>query len=202
MDQIFAVKILVEKYLEKDRKFVAAFMDLEKAYDRVNRKGLWDTLRVYGVGGKWLEAIRSFYENTSASVRVNRELSESFNIEVGVRQECVMSPWLFNIYMDGCIREMKVRVWDVGARLNVRGVEQPLVAGLYACYTVLLAETEGMLQRIVDEFDRVCKRRKLKVNAGKSKVMVFERAKEQTINFAKPYGVGSDAIHSSLGLTD
>ncbi len=41
--------------------------------------------------------------------------------------------------------------------------------------TLLLAETEGMLQRIVDEFDRVCKRRKLKVNAGKSKVIVFEQ---------------------------
>ncbi len=38
-----------------------------------------------------------------------------------------------------------------------------------------------MLQRIVDEFDRVCKWRKLKVNVGKSRVMVFERAGEQTI---------------------
>ncbi len=47
VDQIFAVKMLVEKYLEKDRKLFAAFMDLEKAYDRVDRKGLWDTLRVY-----------------------------------------------------------------------------------------------------------------------------------------------------------
>ncbi len=39
--------------------------------------------------------------------------------------------------------------------------------------TVLLAENEGLLQRIVDEFERVCKRRKLKVNTSKSKVMVF-----------------------------
>ncbi len=84
-----------------------------------------------------------------------------------------MSPWLFSIYMDGCIREMKVGVRDLGARLNVRGVEQPLVVGLYADDTVLLAESEGMLQKIVDEFDRVC-RRKLKINADKSKVMVFE----------------------------
>ncbi len=68
------------------------------------------------------------------------------------------------------------------------------MVGLYADDTVLLAETEGILQRIVDEFDRVCTRRKLKVNASKSKVMVFERAKEQTINFAKPYRVGSDAV--------
>ncbi len=51
-----------------------------------------------------------------------------------------------------------------------------------------------MLQRIIDEFDRVCKKRKLKVNAGKSKVMVFETAREQTINFAKLYRVGLEAI--------
>ncbi len=44
INQIFAVKILVEKYLEKDRNLFAAFMDLEKDYDRVDRKSQWDTL--------------------------------------------------------------------------------------------------------------------------------------------------------------
>ncbi len=68
------------------------------------------------------------------------------------------------------------------------------MTSLYADDTVLLAESEGMLQRTVDEFERVCKRRKLKVNVGKSKVMVFERAREQTIDFAKPHRVGSEAI--------
>ncbi len=100
VDKIFAVKMLVEKYLEKDRKLFAAFMDLEKAYDRTDRKGVWDTLRVYGVTGRLLEGIRS-YENASASVGVNGELSDSFSVEVGVRQGCMMSPWLFNIYRDG-----------------------------------------------------------------------------------------------------
>ncbi len=142
---------------------------------------------MYGVGGKLFEGIKSFYGNASASLRVNGVLSESFSVEVGVRQGCVMSPWLFNIYMDGCIREMKVGVRYLGARLNVRGVEQSVVAGLYADDTVLLAESEGILQRIVDDFDRLCKIRKLKVNAGKSKVMIFEGAREQTVNFAKPF---------------
>ncbi len=57
---------------------------------------------MYGVGGKLFGGIKSFYENASASEQVNGELSESFNVEVGVGQGCIMSPWLFNIYMDGC----------------------------------------------------------------------------------------------------
>ncbi len=53
------------------------------------------------------------------------QVNESFNVEVGLRQGCIMSLWLFNIYMDACIRDMKVGVWDLGARLNVRSMEQP-----------------------------------------------------------------------------
>ncbi len=68
------------------------------------------------------------------SVWVSGELSESFNIEVGVRQGCMMSSWLFNICMDGSIREMKIGVRELGARLNVRSVEQPFLA--YADDTV------------------------------------------------------------------
>ncbi len=54
---------------------------------------------------------------------------------------------------------------------------------------MLLAEREGDLQRVVNEFFSVCKRRKLKVNAGKSKVMVSERRDEEVINFNTAYRV-------------
>lgn len=52
---------------------------------------------------------------------------------------------------------------------------------------VLLAESERMFQEIVDEFDRVCMRRKLKENVGQSNIVIFERAREQTIKFVKSY---------------
>ncbi len=61
VDQIFAVKMLLGEYLRKDRKLYAAFMDLEKAYDRVDRKALWDVLKIYGVGGQLMEGIKVFY---------------------------------------------------------------------------------------------------------------------------------------------
>ncbi len=45
--------------------------------------------------------------------------------------------------------------------------------------TVLLAESEGDLQRVVNELFNICKRRKLKVNAGKSQMMVLKRREEE-----------------------
>ncbi len=73
-------------------------------------------MKIYGVGGQFLEGIRAFYRGASGCVKVNDEFNDSFSIGMGVRQGCVMSPWLFNIYMDGSMREIKARV-DVGSRL-------------------------------------------------------------------------------------
>ncbi len=61
VDQIFAMKRLVEEYLGKDKKLYAAFMDLEKAYDRVNREALWSVLQICDVGGQLLKGIQAFY---------------------------------------------------------------------------------------------------------------------------------------------
>ncbi len=60
VDQIFAIKMLVEEYLGKGKKLYAAFMDLEIAYDRVDREALWNVLRIYGVRGQLMEGIKAF----------------------------------------------------------------------------------------------------------------------------------------------
>ncbi len=52
------------------------------------------------------------------------------------------------------------------------------------------------MQRVVNEFFSVCKRRKLKVNAGKSNVMVFERREEEVIDFNAAYRVRLPAVAS------
>ena len=150
VDQIFALKMVVEEYLRKGRKLYAAFMDLEKAYDRVDREALWSVLKIYGVGGHLLEGIKDFYRRANVCVKVNGELSDSFDIDVGVRQSCVMSLWLFNIFMDGCMREMKAKVGNIGARMKLSGCDWEVTASLFADDTVLLADSERELQRVVD----------------------------------------------------
>ncbi len=66
-------------------------MDLEKAYNRVDREALWIVLKSYGVGRQLLKEIQAFYREANACVRVGGEFSESSAVEVGVRQGCVMS---------------------------------------------------------------------------------------------------------------
>ena len=61
------------------------FMDLEKAYDRINREVLRQVLRMYDVDGKLLNGIKSMY------VRVIGAENECFRINIGVRQGCIMS---------------------------------------------------------------------------------------------------------------
>ena len=61
MDQVFAVRQVYEKYLANGKDVFWAFIDLEKAYDTINRHGMWQMQRVYGVIGKLLKAVQSFH---------------------------------------------------------------------------------------------------------------------------------------------
>ncbi len=69
--------------------------------------------QMYGVGGQLIEGIKASYRKANACIKVDGELSDSFAIRMGVRQGCVMSPWLSNIFMDGCMRGKKAKVVEI-----------------------------------------------------------------------------------------
>ena len=85
---------------------------------RVNREALWQVLRMYDVDGKLLNGIKGMYVNNLACVRVKGGESGCFRINSGVRQGCIMSPWLFNVYMD-IVMKMERR----GVRFQEEGRE-------------------------------------------------------------------------------
>ena len=73
---------------------------------KVDRDGLWDVLRIYGIGGKLLRAVQSFYCTASAQVKVGDEVNVSFGVDVGVRQmHHVTMAVQHTVYMDCVIRE-------------------------------------------------------------------------------------------------
>ena len=61
MDQVFAVRHICKKYLANGKDLFWTFMDLEKAYDTIDRHGIFQMQRVYVVVGKLLKAVQSFY---------------------------------------------------------------------------------------------------------------------------------------------
>src|SRR5678816_4329836 len=163
---------MIEKMREKKNKLYLGFMDLQQAYDRVNREALWQVLVIYGVGGRLLNGIKSMYDDSEACVRINGVNGDWFRINSGVRQGCVMSPWLFNLYMDGVMKEFEVGMAGNGVRMMENGGEWRVPYLLYADDLVLCGESEESLRGLVERFGWVCKRRGLKVNVDKSKVMV------------------------------
>ena len=96
--------------MRKKRRVCASFMDLEKTYDRVIRETLWLVLRMYDVGGKLLYGIKNVYVSSVACIRVKGCESECFMINSGVRLWCIMSLWLFNVYMDVVMKEVKMGI--------------------------------------------------------------------------------------------
>ncbi|KAG7300726.1 hypothetical protein JYU34_015052 [Plutella xylostella] len=173
-DQVFSLRSVTEKVLAKQQKVFCAFVDLEKAYDRVRRNDLWETLSVYGVDSHLTRALGSLYRESSACVRINGAYTDWFDIHRGVRQGCVASPWLFNLFMDSCLKDMKDD--ERGLRIG----ELLLKCLLYADDQVILASSVEQLQQQVTLMHESFKRKGMKVNVSKTKVMVFERDEEVT----------------------
>ena len=126
---------------------------------------------MHGVRGKLLKEVQSFHVDSMGCVQVGNDVSEWFPVNVGLRQGCVMSPWLFNVHMDDVVREVNVRVLGKGLDLqSANGGRLEMNRLLFAADTTLVADSEEKLCKLVSEFGRVFKR-KLRVNIGESKVM-------------------------------
>ena len=86
---------------------------------------------MYDVGGKQLSGINSMYINSLTCVRLKGGESEASG-SIGVRQGCIMSPWLFNVYMDAVMKEEKMGLGRKGVRFQEDRREWRLAGLLYA----------------------------------------------------------------------
>jgi len=99
-DAILAVRILLERHREKNVPLHAAFLDLEKAFDRVPHDLIWHALRSHGVPEVYVRRVKLLYKNVSSLVRSPARVSLPFPINVGVHQGSALSPLLFILRMD------------------------------------------------------------------------------------------------------
>ena len=113
-DAIFIVRQVQEKFLGKQKELWMAFVDLEKAFDRVLRDVVWWALRHVGVEEWIVDLSKSMYESVSTSVKINGVESEGFEVKVGVHQGSVLSPILFSIVMQAIADNFKAGLpWEL-----------------------------------------------------------------------------------------
>ena len=156
-DAIFTVRQLQEKYRAVKKPLYFCFVDLEKAFDRVPRTVLWWALRSLGVEEWAVRTIQGMYCNARSRVRVNGQLSEEFEVKVGVHQGSVLSPLLFIIVLEALSRDLRPGVpWEL----------------LYADDLVIVTESleEGVEK--LKNWKAGLQERGLNVNMAKTKFMV------------------------------
>ena len=76
------------------------FIDYEKAFDNVDRETMRKLLKHCGVPKKIISLIRCTFQDMSCKITHTGQLSESFEVKTVVRQECLLSPFLFLLVID------------------------------------------------------------------------------------------------------
>ena len=99
-EQIFNLRSIIEKYQDHQQELYHVFIDFKKAFDRVWHQALWATMHKYNIDQNLIALIQELYNQATSSVYLDGDIGEWFRTTVGVRQGCLLSPTLFNIFLE------------------------------------------------------------------------------------------------------
>ena len=152
-------------------------MDVEKAYDKVNRDKMFDVMRRYGVQDGLINLIEKIYQNNQMKFELSDISTSWCECNSGVRQGCPLSPLLFNIYICEIGRILEISTCGFKYRsldMNEGVYDDKILAGLmYADDICLLANSEHELQSLIDKLGVCAKEYGLRFSEKKSKVVVI-----------------------------
>ena len=100
-DSGFILNTILWKVVAKKKSVHLAFLDLQKAYDSVDRPTLWKKLARMGFGGKFLETLKNLYQGDHVISEVGDVKTGPVFLGRGLRQGCSLSPLLFALYVAG-----------------------------------------------------------------------------------------------------
>ena len=170
-DPHIILNTIIQKYCHnKKKKLYGCFVDFSKAFDSVPRDILLNKLKLHGIEGKVFEIIKTIYTKDKAAVKIGNKFSPPFKTTRGVRQGCVLSPLLFNIFL----ADIQETFDTCGDSPNLNG--QDISCLIWADDILILSETEEGLQKKLDSLGAYCKVNKLKVNTDKTKIMTFTKS--------------------------
>ena len=186
-DNIFTLHCLINLFLNKKKRLFCAFIDFEKAFDKIDRALMWQKLLTVNINGPFMKIIKNIYSKAKSCVRINGCYSNYFYNNIGVRQGENLSPLLFSIFLNDLKSYLTTNIKGLetlskeATDLNMSDYEIDVLFHmfllLYADDTIICCESEKQLQLALDAMYNYCKNNKLTINVMKTKIVVFSRGK-------------------------
>uniref|UniRef100_A0A8D8Q762 Craniofacial development protein 2 n=1 Tax=Cacopsylla melanoneura TaxID=428564 RepID=A0A8D8Q762_9HEMI len=170
-DALFSLQVLFQRCRDVNCDIYACFVDYQKAFDRIRHEKMIEILKTIGMDGKDLRIIRNLYWNQTATIKLsNEDKTEEVNILRGVRQGCIISPLLFNLYSEEIFKEALYE-GDEGILLNGERLNNIR----YADDTVIFADSLEGLQSLITKVNTVSENYGLQMNIAKTKFMIISK---------------------------
>jgi ssDNA-binding Zn-finger/Zn-ribbon topoisomerase 1 len=166
-EHIFTLTSLIKKRINDNMSTFVALIDLEKAFDCIDRTLLLYRLLCNNIDGKVYKIIKRMYTNTTSCLKLNNIFTDWFEVTCGVRQGDNLSPTLFSLLINDLANYIK----QLNKGIKLRDDNISIL--LYADDMVLIAKNETDLQYMLDAMNEWMKKWRLKVNINKSNVMHF-----------------------------
>ena len=143
------------------------FIDYSKAFDCVDHNKLWKILKEMGIPDHLTCLLRNLYAGQEATVRTGHRTTDWFQIGKGVRQGCIWSPCLFNLYAEYIMRNAALDEAQAGNKIAGRTINNLR----YTDDTTLMAESEEELKSLLMKVKEESEKAGLKLNVQKTKIM-------------------------------
>ena len=157
---------IIEKAKERKVNLHFNFIDFKSAFDIIWRKALWKMLAHIGINKKTIKILEKLYENSKCAVTIDGKLTEWFSVLVRVRQGCLLSPTLFNIFLEFVINEIE----NISNNFDMEDEEFSLSIK-YADDSTLLTLDFEKLQEATLQLQQACLKWGMKINFDKCKVL-------------------------------
>ena len=121
-DQIANIHWIMERAREFQKNIYFCFIDCAKAFDCVDHNRLWEILKEMGIPDHLICLLRNLYAGQEATVRTGHGTTNWFQIGKGVRQGCILSPCLFNLYAEYIMRNAGLEETQAGIKIAGRNI--------------------------------------------------------------------------------
>ena len=146
-------------------------MDFSKAFDSIPSDTLFRKLLNCGVNGKCFNILKNIYTNDECRIKVGNRLSDTFKTNKGVRQGCILSPLIFNIFLSDL---PKALLQDHHMNPNLSN-DKKISCILWADDLVIFSKSEEGLQNMLSKLSEYTLEKGLEINTDKTKCMIFNK---------------------------